>query len=66
MPQKILSIARIRSLMKKGTPMIFGTDLLQSFYEYGQEALKITMELNNKYHTPEKVPPFSVTVVSLK
>ena len=35
--------------------MIFRTELLQSFYVYGQEALKITMELNNKYHTPDEV-----------
>lgn len=55
MGKKILSISRIRALMKKGTPMIFGTDLLQSFYEYTQEALKITMEMNNKYHTPEEI-----------
>ena len=52
MKKKILSVPQIRALMKKRTPMIFGTDLLQSFYEYGQEAMKITMELNNKYHTP--------------
>lgn len=35
--------------------MEWGTDLLQAFYEYGQEALRITMELNNKYHTPEEI-----------
>ena len=50
-----MSVEKIRKLMKKGTPMEFGTDLLQAFYEYGQEALRITMELNNKYHTPEKI-----------
>lgn len=55
MGKKILSIPQIRALMKKGTPMIFGTDLLQSLYEYGQEALKITMEMNNNYHTPEEI-----------
>ena len=55
MQKKILSVPQIRALMKRGTPMIFGTDLLKSFYEYGQEALKITMELNNKYHTPDEV-----------
>ena len=40
---KILSIPQIRALMKKETPMIFGTNLLQSLYEYGQKALKITI-----------------------
>jgi len=55
MAKKIISVAEIRKLMKKGTPMEWGTDLLQAFYEYGQEALKLTMELNNQYHTPDKV-----------
>ena len=55
MVKKIISVAEIRKLMKKGTPMEWGTDLLQAFYEYGQEALRLTMELNNQYHTPDKV-----------
>ena len=55
MDKKILSIEEIRQLMNKGTHLIFGSDLLQSFYEYGQEALKITIEMNNKYNPPEKV-----------
>ena len=50
-----MSIAEIRKLMKKGTPMVMGTELMQAFYVYGLEAQKITMEMNNKYHTPEKV-----------
>lgn len=55
MVKKIMSIEQIRKLMKKGTRMEMGTDLLQSFGEYGQEALKITMKMNNKYHTPEQM-----------
>ena len=55
MADKILSIEKIRELMKKGTPMVFGSELMSSFYEYGQEALKITMELNTKYHTPQEI-----------
>lgn len=55
MANKILSVEEIRELMKKGTPMAFGTELMPSFYEYCQEALKITMELNTKYNPPEKV-----------
>ncbi|MCR4881007.1 MAG: sugar O-acetyltransferase [bacterium] len=41
--------------MKSGTPIEWGSDLLFSFGEYAQEALKITMELNTKYNSPEKV-----------
>ena len=53
--KKIMSVEEIRELMKKGTQLEWGSDLLQSFYEYGQEALKITMEINNKYNPPEKI-----------
>lgn len=30
-------------------------EMLQMFHKLSQEALKITMELNNKYHTPEEI-----------
>lgn len=55
MSNKILSIEKIRELMKAGTPIEWGSDLLLSFGEYAQEALKITMELNTKYNPPEKI-----------
>lgn len=55
MANKILSIEKIRELMKNRQPILYGSDLLLSFGEYAQEALKITMELNTKYHPPEKV-----------
>lgn len=53
--QTKMSVAEIRKLMKKQTPMVMGTKLMQAFYDYGQEAQKTTMEMNNKYHTPEEV-----------
>ena len=55
MTKEIMSVEKIRELMKAGTPMMWGSDLMPAFYEYGQEALKITMELNTKYNPPEKV-----------
>ena len=51
----MISIAEIRKLMKKGTPMEMGTDLLQAFAEYSQEALKILMDMNCRYHTPDQI-----------
>ena len=54
MPQKI-SIEEIRKLMKNDTPMVMGTELMQAFYDYGIEAQKLTMEMNNKYHSHEEV-----------
>lgn len=31
------------------------SEVCKLFHEYSQEALQITMELNNKYHTPEEI-----------
>ena len=55
MSNKILSVERIRELMRAGTPIELGSDLLMSFGEYAQEALKITMKLNTEYNSPEKI-----------
>ncbi len=55
MSNKILSVERIRELMRAGTPIELGSDLLLSFGEYAQEALKITMKLNTEYNSPEKI-----------
>lgn len=41
--------------MQKGTRMEMGTELLQAFAEYAEEARKITMEMNNQYHTFDEV-----------
>ena len=32
-----------------------GSPILQKFYELSENARRITMELNNKYHTPEEI-----------
>jgi len=32
-----------------------GTEVFEKFNTQSQEALKITMELNNRYHTPEEI-----------
>ena len=37
--------------MQKGARMEMGTELLQAFAEYAEEARQITMEMNNHYHT---------------
>jgi len=54
MQQKI-NLDEIRKLLNAGTPMEYGTEFMQAFYYYWQEAQKITMEMNNKYHSPEEV-----------
>ena len=55
MAQKKITLKQIRELMRQGTPMQMGTDLMKAFYDYGQEAMKITMKMNTRYHTPEKI-----------
>lgn len=54
MQQKI-NLDEIRKLLNAGTTMEYGTEFMQAFYYYWQEAQKITMEMNNKYHSPEEV-----------
>ena len=41
--------------MKTQKPVQKGTEVFEKFHTQSQEALKITMELNNKYHTPEDI-----------
>lgn len=55
MVKKKITLTEIRKLMRQETPMQMGTDLMAAFYDYGLEALKITMKMNTRYHTPEKI-----------
>ena len=55
MPITDSEIRKFRELMAKGTYVEAGSDLFKLFHKFSQEALKITSELNNKYHTPKVV-----------
>ena len=48
-------IKMFRELMAKGTYVEADTDLFKSFHKFSQNALRITNELNSKYHTPEEI-----------
>ena len=50
-----ITIKEFRELMAKGTYVESVTELFKSFHKLSQNALKITSELNNKYHTPEEI-----------
>ena len=41
--------------MESGKVVAAGSEVLDMFHQLAQEALKITMEINNKYHTPEEL-----------
>ena len=53
--KKEITIKDFRELMSKGTYVEAGTELFKTFHKFSQSALKITNELNNKYHTPEEI-----------
>ena len=48
-----IDLDNFRKIMATGN--IVEDEMLKIFNKLSQEALKITMELNNKYHTPEEI-----------
>lgn len=53
--EKEITVEEFRELMAKGTHVEAGSNLFLTFHKFSQNALKITNELNNKYHTPEEI-----------
>ena len=50
-----ITVEEFRELMRKGTAIEMGSDLLEALDRFSQEAIKITMEINTKYNTPERI-----------
>ena len=50
-----MTIQEFRDYMASGKPVIGGSDVHMMFHQLSQEALKITAEINGKYHTPEQL-----------
>ncbi len=50
-----MKIAEFRKLMSEGTYVKEGSKLFDMFDLLSQEAINITMKINNKYHTPEEI-----------
>ena len=50
-----ITVQNFRDLMANRTYVELGSELFKSFHIFSQNALKITTELNNKYHTPEEI-----------
>ncbi len=48
-----IDLDKFRKVMATGE--IVESEMLKTFNKLSQEALKITMEINNKYHTPEEI-----------
>ena len=50
-----MTIDEFRKAMAETKYIPAGSELHKAFHAFSQEALKITAELNNAYHTPEEV-----------
>ena len=50
-----MTIQEFRDYMASGKPVVGGGEVHQMFHQLSQEALKITAEINGKYHTPEEL-----------
>ena len=50
-----MTIQEFRDYMASGKPVVGGGDVHMMFHQLSQEALKITAEINGKYHTPEQL-----------
>lgn len=50
-----MNIEEFRQKMAKREYVSPESGLLDAFHKFSQEALKVTMEINNKYHTPDEI-----------
>ena len=50
-----MTIQEFRDYMASGKPVVGGDEVHMMFHQLSQEALKITAEINGKYHTPEQL-----------
>ncbi len=48
-------VEKLLNYMKSGKPVVPGTQEHMAMCQLSQRALQITMELNNKYHTPDEI-----------
>ena len=55
MTDKEIKLQKFREQMAAQNIVEINSDIMELFNVYSQEALKITMEINNKYHTPEEI-----------
>ena len=48
-------INKFAEYMKTQKAVECGTEIFEMFDELAQEAMKITFEINHKYHTPDEI-----------
>lgn len=50
-----MTVQEYRDYIAAGNPVVAGSDAHLFMHQMAQEAIRITMEINNKYHTPEEL-----------
>ena len=50
-----MTIQEFRDYMASGKPVVGHSEVHRMFHQLSQEALRITAEINGKYHTPEEL-----------
>ncbi len=55
MGPEMINLADFIKSMEAKKPVVVGSELSVMFHSLAQEALKITTEINSKYHTPEEI-----------
>ena len=50
-----MKVQEYRDYIAAGNPVVAGSDAHLFLHQMAQEAIRITMEINNKYHTPEEL-----------
>ena len=50
-----MTVEEYREYIASGQPVVAGSEAHLLMHEMAQEAIRITMEINNKYHTPEEL-----------
>lgn len=51
----IMTVQEYRDYIAAGNPVVAGSPAHLFMHEMSQEAIRISMEINNKYHTPEEL-----------
>ena len=50
-----MTVQEYRDYIAAGNPVVAGSNAHLFMHQMAQEAIRITMEINNKYHTPEEL-----------
>ena len=50
-----MKVQEYRDYIAAGKPVVAGSEPHLFMHQMAQEAIRITMEINNKYHTPEEL-----------